>query len=84
VAVHRHTPTHWQADLTIFLLEHLIDRWEGGDVLQTAQQRHHAYGGVEGGVQSLLDHNAQITSEERARIVALRDTLLRYLATEER
>jgi hypothetical protein len=79
VAVHRHTPTHWQADLMIFLLEHLIDRWEGGDMLQTAQQRHHAYGGVEGGVQSLLDHNAQITSDKRARIVALRDTLLRYI-----
>ena len=83
IAVHRHTPPHWQADLMIFLLEHLIGRWEGGDVLQTAQQRYYAYGGVEGSVESLLDHNPQITADERARVVELRDILLSYLAKEE-
>jgi hypothetical protein len=79
IAVHRHTPETWQGDLMIFLLEHLIQRWDGGDQLDPDHQREFARDGVREGVNSILESNSQLTESQRSRLRSLRDRLLQRL-----
>ncbi|MFB6274487.1 MAG: fibronectin type III domain-containing protein [Salinibacter sp.] len=79
LVVHRHTPESWQGNLMIFLLEHLIERWESGDRLDPDHQRKFARKGVREGTNNILENNNQLTPRQRDRLKTLRDELLSLL-----
>ncbi|PSQ72559.1 MAG: hypothetical protein BRD31_00475 [Bacteroidetes bacterium QH_2_64_26] len=75
-ALDRDTPQSWQGNLTVFLLEHLIDRWTSSDTIENASQRGYARHAVQTDIDRVLENNGQIPGSKRERIRNLQDELL--------
>lgn len=78
-ALNKDTPKSWQGNLTIFLLEHLINRWTSGDTIENEDQRGHARHAVQTAIDRVLENNGQIPGSKRERIRDLQGELLAVL-----